>query len=61
MNVTAIIAAVVSVGSMLSVALGHPAFAAVFSDPNTASELTAVVGGVGALVSAFSGAVHKPK
>lgn len=60
-NWQAIVAAVVSVGSMLSVAIGHPALGAWFTDPNTAAELTAAVGGVAALVSSFSGAVHKPK
>jgi hypothetical protein len=59
-NFTAIIAAVVSVGSMLSVATGHPAIGAVISDPQTATALQAVVGGVAALVSAFTAPVHVP-
>lgn len=60
LNFTAIIAAVVSVGAMLSTALGHPALATVFSDPNTATELTAAVGGIAALVSAFAQGVQHP-
>lgn len=60
-NYTAIIAAVVTVGGAVSVALGHPALAAVFNDPNTATEITAIVSAGSGLVSAFSGAVHKPK
>lgn len=59
-NWTAIIAAVVSIGAAVSIASGHAALAAVFNDPHTASELTAGIGAVGALVSALSGAVHKP-
>ena len=59
MNIAAIVAAIVSVGSMLSIATGHAALGALFSDPHTAAELTAVIGGVAALVSAFTPAVHK--
>lgn len=57
-NWSAIIAATVSVGSVVSIATGHPALAALFNDPNIASEATAACGGVAALVSAFSSAVH---
>lgn len=60
MNYSAIIAAIVSIGAFASTALGHPALAVVFSDPNTATELTAVVGGLGALVSAFAQGVQHP-
>lgn len=60
LNFTAIIAAVVSIGAMASTAAGHPALAAVFSDPNTATELTAAVGGLAALVSAFAQGVQHP-
>lgn len=60
LNWTAIVAAVVTLGSMISIASGHAALGAIFSDPNTATELTAVIGGLTGLVSAFSGAVHKP-
>lgn len=60
LNFTAIIAAVVTLGAMGSTALGHPALAAVFSDPNTATELTAAVGGLAALVSAFAQGIQHP-
>jgi hypothetical protein len=60
MNWTAIIAAVVSVGSMVSVATGHPAIGAIISNPEVANSLTGIVGGIGALVSAFQPAVHAP-
>lgn len=58
LNYSAIIAALVSIGSLASVALGHPAIAAIINDPATANEATAAVGAVAALVSAFSNAVH---
>jgi hypothetical protein len=58
LNYSAIIAALVSVGSFVSIALGHPAIAAIISDPNTAAQATSVVGGVAALISAFASPVH---
>lgn len=60
MNYTAIIAAIVSIGALTSTALGHPALAVVFNDPNTSAELTAALGGIAALVSAFSQGVQHP-
>lgn len=54
-----IIAAIVSIGSYISIATGHAALGAVFADPSTATALTAVVGGVAALISAFMPALHK--
>lgn len=60
MNYSAIIAAIVSIGAFASTALGHPALAIVFNDPNTATELTAAVGGLGAVVSAFAQGVQHP-
>jgi hypothetical protein len=61
MNVQAIVAAIVGVGSMLAIATGHPPFAAVINDQTTANELTAVIGGIAALISAFSPAIHSVK
>lgn len=60
MNYTAIVAFVITVGAFASTALGHPALALVFNDPNTSTTLTAVVGLVGALVSGFSQGVQHP-
>lgn len=60
MNYSAIIAAIVSIGAFASTALGHPALALVFNDPNTATELTAAVGGLGAVVSAFAQGIQHP-
>jgi len=59
-NWQAILPAVVSVGSYISLMSGNPVLAAVISNPHTAETATAVVGGIGALVSAFMPAVHKP-
>jgi hypothetical protein len=59
-NWTAIISALVSVGTMASVATGHPALGAVISDPNTAAALTGLIGVVGGVVSAFSQGVQHP-
>jgi hypothetical protein len=61
MNTQAIVAAIVGVGSMIAIATGHPPFAAVINDPQTANELTAILGGVAALISAFSPAIHQIK
>lgn len=58
LNWAAIISAIVSIGSLTSIALGHPAIAAVIDDPATAQNATAAIGAVSALVSAFSGPVH---
>jgi hypothetical protein len=58
-NWPAIVAAAVSIGGMISIAAGHPALAAVFSDPNTATLATAAVTAIGGLVSAFTAPVHK--
>lgn len=59
MNWTAIISAVLTVGSAASMAFGQPALAAVISDPHTAMIATGVVTTVTAAVSAFSAPVHK--
>lgn len=58
LNWPAIISAVVTMGSMASIACGQPALGAVISDPHTAAAATAIVGGISALVSAFSKPVH---
>lgn len=59
-NWAALISAFVSVGTMASMASGHPALGAVISDPNTAAALTGVVGVVGGVISAFSQGVQHP-
>lgn len=58
LNWPAIISAVVTLGSVASIAAGQPALGAVISDPHTAAAATAVIAGFGALVSAFSKPVH---
>lgn len=58
MSYTAIVSAVLSVGAYISIASGHAALGAIFSDPTTATEVTAIIGGAAALVSAFSPALH---
>ena len=59
LNASALIPMVFSMGSMISIAFGNPVLGAVFSNPNTANAATAVVGGVGALVSAFLPSIIK--
>lgn len=59
MNYTAIVAAILTVAGTLSIALGHPALGAVFSDPNVANNLTAAITAISGLVSAFSAPVHQ--
>jgi len=59
-NWTALISAFVSIGTMASVATGHPALGAVISDPNTAVTITGLVGIVGGVVSALSQGVQHP-
>lgn len=59
MNWVALISAIFTIGSMASIASGNPALGAVLSDPHTAVAATAVVGGVGAIVSAFSPSVAR--
>lgn len=56
-NWTALISAVVTIGSAVSVAVGQPVLGAIISNPNTATALTAVVTGIGGLVSAFAPAL----
>lgn len=58
LNWPAIIASLVTLGSMASIVAGQPALGAVIADPHTAAAATAIVGGVGALISAFSKPVH---
>jgi len=59
-NWAAIIAGLLTIGASASVAFGKPALAAIFSDPTTASELTAAVAGVAGLASAFLPAIVHP-
>ena len=56
-NWTSLLSGVVTIGSALSVAAGHPALGAVISDPNTAAALTSVVSGLTGLYSAFAPAL----
>jgi len=56
-NLSALISGVVTIGSALSVASGHPALGAVISDPATAQAFTAVFAGVGGLYSMFAPAL----
>ena len=56
-NWTSLIAGIVTIGSAVSVASGHPALGAVISDPSTAAALTAVVSGLGGLWSMFAPAL----
>ena len=56
-NWTSLLAGVISIGSAVSVATGHPAVGAVIASPDTATALTAIVGGVSALYSAFAPAI----
>lgn len=60
LNWTALIAAVVSIGSAASIAAGNPALGAVIADPHTATALTGLVGVIGAGLSAFSQGVQHP-
>lgn len=59
-NYAAIVAGVLSIGGAASMAFGKPALAAIFSDPATATELTAAVVGVAGLASAFLPAIVHP-
>jgi hypothetical protein len=56
-NWNSLIAGVLTVGSAVSVAAGHPAIGAVISNPEVATALTAVVGGVAGLWSMFAPAL----
>ena len=56
-NVASLVAGIAAVGSAISLASGHPALGALISDPATSQALTAVVGGVAALYSAFAPAI----
>ena len=56
-NWTSLLAGVVSIGSAVSVAAGHPAVGAAISNPEVATVLTAVIGGLGALWSMLSPAL----
>ena len=56
-NVASLIAGIVSIGSAVSIATGHPAIGALISNPGVASALTAVIGGIGGLWSLFSPAL----
>lgn len=55
-----VVAGLLSMAGILSVALGKPALGAFLSDPGTASTVTSVVGGVGALVAGVLQGVRKP-
>jgi hypothetical protein len=59
MNYTAIAAMLLTLAGTVSIALGHPALGAVFSDPNTANSVTAIITAASGLVSAFSAPVHQ--
>lgn len=60
-NWTSLLSAVVAIGSAVSIASGNPALGAVIADPHTAQAATAVIGGIGALVSAFQPSLAQPK
>jgi hypothetical protein len=59
-NWSALISAIISIGTVASMATGHPALGAVISDPTTATALTGLVGVVGGVVSALSQGVQHP-
>ena len=56
-NWTSLLAGVISIGSAVSVAAGYPAVGAIISNPQVATALTGVVGGLGALWSLLSPAL----
>jgi hypothetical protein len=58
-NWAATFPALISIGSAISVAAGHPALGAVISSPDTAQNLTAALGGIFGLWSAFSHSIVK--
>jgi len=57
MNWAALVAGIVSVGSALSIVAGHPALGAIISAPETSQALTAAIGGLAGLWSAFAPSV----
>jgi len=56
-NLGALLSGVITIGSAISVASGHPALGAVISDPATAQAFTAILGGFAGLFSMFSPAL----
>ena len=53
-NISALIAGVISIGSMAAVASGHAAIATVISTPEFSQAIIAFIGSTAALVSMFS-------
>jgi hypothetical protein len=56
-NWSSLIAGFVTLGGAISVAAGYPALGAIFSDPSTATMLTAIVTAASGLYSAFAPAI----
>jgi hypothetical protein len=56
-NVSALIAGLITLASSLSIASGHPALGAIIGDQQTAQALTAVVTGLSGLYSMFAPAL----
>ena len=56
-NITSLVAGLVTLIGTLSMALGYPALAAVFSNPTTAQTLTALVSAISGLYSLFAPAL----
>lgn len=56
-NWQALIAGLVTLGSVGSVAIGQPALGALIADPHTAQALTGILGGAAAIWSMFSPAL----
>ncbi|GJD92502.1 MULTISPECIES: hypothetical protein [Methylobacterium] len=55
-----VVAGVLTMAGVLSVAVGKPALGAFLSDPATAATVTAVVSGVGALLAGVLQGVKNP-
>ena len=56
-NWTALISGLVTLGSTLSIATGHPVLGAAISNPTTAQALTAVIAGLSGIYSTFAPAL----
>jgi hypothetical protein len=52
------VAGVLSFAAVISTLMGKPALAAVFSDPATATQITLVAGGIGALAAGVLKGIH---
>jgi hypothetical protein len=59
-NYAAMISGALALAASASVAAGHPALSAIFTDPATATALTAVIAGIFGLASAFLPAIVHP-